>query len=468
MTEKRFFKIHANIHVIGGENNYVKLFDLLDGQAIYNEGAIANARFVKNASAEKNYLYKQILKSLNSYHAQKNSKQQLYSLLSSVEVLYNKGLFNQCIALLGKAKNIANKQELFSQLLVVLEMEQEVLLKQLNYDAALASFQENAAVVEQWQNLQSISTYTAQAYRDNLAQGSARGKAVNQKASNFNFDGKSKRATLHWSAFNMTSTWMQGDTTSVLDQIKKIIAFYEEHTHLMEYTPMGYVSSLFIQANAERILKLGTASWQTCERLLKAKETPQVKNSVFACAHAFYYARIGQFQLVGENEGALEAAELMAQALQEVAIYQPYVSKPVAYDLLFQFAVVHFKKGELKIALTLSIQILNDLSFKVRDDFMASVHLFNSIIHVELGNTLTLDYLSRSAYNYFRKKKYPFLLEKLMTNFLAKQYHLTSKELYQRKRNLLLPKLEEVLKDPNEKNALNYFNFVQWLRSFEG
>ena len=69
MSEKRFFKVFSSRHVIGNENDYVKLFDLIQAMDIYDENLVVKAKFVKNSSAEKNYLYRLILKSLNAYNA---------------------------------------------------------------------------------------------------------------------------------------------------------------------------------------------------------------------------------------------------------------------------------------------------------------------------------------------------------------------------------------------------------------
>ena len=39
-SEKRFFKIYASRHIIGEQNNYVQLFDVIASQKKYNEEAI--------------------------------------------------------------------------------------------------------------------------------------------------------------------------------------------------------------------------------------------------------------------------------------------------------------------------------------------------------------------------------------------------------------------------------------------
>ena len=68
-SEKRFFKIYSERHVIGDQNNYVALFDTIDRQKSYNEEAIikkfADRKFARRLPVAKNYLYELILKSMN-------------------------------------------------------------------------------------------------------------------------------------------------------------------------------------------------------------------------------------------------------------------------------------------------------------------------------------------------------------------------------------------------------------------
>ena len=73
-TEKRYIKRMASLHVRGDENNYIKLFDLLNDQDEYNESVLQNAlQLDRNQFAvTKNYLYNVILDSLESYYANKN------------------------------------------------------------------------------------------------------------------------------------------------------------------------------------------------------------------------------------------------------------------------------------------------------------------------------------------------------------------------------------------------------------
>ena len=111
MSEKRYFKINSLKHVIGESNDYIHLFNAIEKQNKYNENALLKCDFVKNLSQEKNYLYRLILKSLNAYHSDLNAKSRVLSLLHQIEVLYHKGLYDQALKLVKKAKKITKEHE---------------------------------------------------------------------------------------------------------------------------------------------------------------------------------------------------------------------------------------------------------------------------------------------------------------------------------------------------------------------
>ena len=72
-SEKRYFKIVTNKKDNESpKNNYLRLFDEIEKQKVYDEKKIiekfAGSSFVKHLPSEKNYLYTCFLKSLNLYH----------------------------------------------------------------------------------------------------------------------------------------------------------------------------------------------------------------------------------------------------------------------------------------------------------------------------------------------------------------------------------------------------------------
>ena len=80
-AEKRYFKVYSSRHTIGDKNNYQMIFDAIEKQTSYDEGAIIrkfkNESFINRFSITKNRLYDHVLKSLDAYHSNSSINAQL-------------------------------------------------------------------------------------------------------------------------------------------------------------------------------------------------------------------------------------------------------------------------------------------------------------------------------------------------------------------------------------------------------
>lgn len=112
-AEKRHFKLVATQYT--SSSNYVKLFDAIDKQTVYDEAKIKRKFkaeiFAKKLAATKYLLYELILKSMRGLYEGKSINNSLNAMLNSVEVLYQKGLYEQSRKVLNRANKLANKYE---------------------------------------------------------------------------------------------------------------------------------------------------------------------------------------------------------------------------------------------------------------------------------------------------------------------------------------------------------------------
>src|SRR5574337_840229 len=112
--EKIFFKKYASMYLPNITNKYMQLFEAIEKQSEYNEKEIVRQNhdlaYGNQLSVTKNYLYNQVLDSIavqyDSIHAA------LRNQLHHVEFLFDKGLYNQSLKALKKAKNFAQEHEL--------------------------------------------------------------------------------------------------------------------------------------------------------------------------------------------------------------------------------------------------------------------------------------------------------------------------------------------------------------------
>lgn len=125
MSEKRYFKIFSERHTIGEQNKYVALFDLLDKNSEENDQDIKkqlnkvkiNTDYL---SADKNYLYHLILKSLNDFHDSRTYNLQIKETLLSIEILFHKGLYKECLKQIEFAEKLASECENFQLMVDIL------------------------------------------------------------------------------------------------------------------------------------------------------------------------------------------------------------------------------------------------------------------------------------------------------------------------------------------------------------
>ena len=72
-SEKRYFKLISSRHTIGDENNYVRLFDFIDKQDVYNEKQLFiefnGEAFLHRFSITKKRLYNHVLNALYEFYS---------------------------------------------------------------------------------------------------------------------------------------------------------------------------------------------------------------------------------------------------------------------------------------------------------------------------------------------------------------------------------------------------------------
>ena len=445
MSEKRFFKIFSKRHVIGDKNEYAQLFDFIDKETDLNNARLIEQPFVKNVSAEKNYLYRLILKSLNAFHSQNSDRRKIYDYLISIDILFQKGLYNQAIDLVLKARKIASKNELLRQEFLLSELHEELLLKDQRYADVINLIADDRSSINLIENLLSLKELTTKGYHENLSKGVIRDQkdldpfneliksdlVQNEKSA------LTARARLHQISVELTYNMVAGNNSEVLKFATKILNLYESNPHLIEYTPIGYVSSCFILGNAQLSANKIDELKKTILHYDSIEELDAVKKSQKAISSLFFYKNILALPL--DRQQDLTKLEL------EIPKHIPFIGKAQLYDLYFQISLCFFTQQNFKKALQWTNEIINDLQFKSRSDFINTVKLFNLIIHFELSNDFTLEYISKSTHNYFRKKNQLFKVEKFLIKFFNKYESYAAKNTI----TLELKKLKEELEKQN-------------------
>lgn len=157
--EKRNFKLFAGRYNTARQNNYIRLFNAIDKQDIYDEGTLKKEfhgeTFVKQLTVTKNYLQRQIIKSLQNLHSENSVGMLVLSLHQQVAILFAKGQYELCREIVQKGIDISSRHELFLEMIGFLKWELDLINKTnlTDYKISLEKYFERTSQLLNWYDI---------------------------------------------------------------------------------------------------------------------------------------------------------------------------------------------------------------------------------------------------------------------------------------------------------------------------
>ena len=107
-------------------------------------------------------------------------------------------------------------------------------------------------------------------------------------------------------------------------------------------------------------------------------------------------------------------------------------------------------------------EILNDLRFKVRADLLSATRLLNLLIHYELKNDFTIEYLAKNTLSYLRKKDRLFKVEDELIRFILNHQKVQNMQDKVADLKQLSNELNKYKDHQFEGRPFGYFDFHSW------
>jgi len=475
-AEKRFFKLSASIHK--GEKNYMKLFDAIDKQREYDEVVLRkifkNESFIKGFSSEKNYLYHLILKSMNSFHANKSIDSQIKELLRSVNFLADKGLNKQYLKVLSKAKRLAVKYEKHSRILDIIEWER-IAMRDKNFTWVSKKelekdLKKEQLVLRQFKNKidyhqlidrflllnNKFSTFTRSNKELKSYEAIFSNPILSDENKVLSYDAKRAYYWIH-TQYNR----IKEDFITAYKYSKKLVELAESQPEIIKEDPGSIITPLTTFIISQFRLKKYKEILNTLNKL-KAVSTTSVSFQTRIFLQS-YGNELHIYIMTGAFEKGVAILDEVKSGLKR---YEENLSMGIKVIFYLNIAYIYFGVENYNNTIEFVNKILNETDRKIREDVQAVTQIFNLIIHFELGNQSILDSLVRSTYRFLYKRKRLYKFETIVLNFIRIKLPkaITQKELLLAFKELK-KELEEIIKNPFEKQALEYFDFISWLES---
>jgi len=469
-SEKGYFVKSAGGFTKQQPQTYIQLFHLID-----KHGFESDAKLREKLGADKtnihsirNYLYKQLLKSLRAFHSEKNTQFKIREMLDYAEILSEKGLLKQSQHFTDIGISLSDPVTLPAYQ-IIFQTHQIQLLR--FYDEAekikktddiVLSITESADIIKHayvtrqglTKALFYVNTYFP--LRNQLIKLEVYQllheltSLPDTEKQNYRFR-NSRNAALSL-LYRLLNDW----DNALFYQEKTIRIFEEMQPQLLNRNIpaigayYNYIS-LFINKGDRNNYRIQLEKMRSLPVSGKAEEQ-------------YLKAVIYQLQL----DDIIFNKDIAAgkNVVDEVNIFlqekHPILS--IYHDTLIRLAAYFIYDKNYVEALGVVNKLINSNFTHPLRSFAVHVKLLNILIHFELNNFLLLPGLIRSVYRFMMQQELKYEIEKAILNFFRRSFVVTNPTQLEKELEKLFQQLQDISNDAYEQQALlSFFDYRYWI-----
>lgn len=474
--EKRYFKVFTGGQN-GRDNKYLTLFDAIDAREAFDDEALRQEVYgdepiqSRKYSELKAYLYNLILKSLQSYDEKSSASHRLKSMLQSVQVLFQRSLFDDCKDYLARAKKLAYQYEQFAIVLESLGWEKHIAYTETDIDFLDQELERiDAEEKEVLEKLRNISEYRNIFYRLLVSlrkDASLRGEAFRARLSgiidspllqDYGLANSHQARVLYYRIASIYH-YAVSDLEKFYQESKALIGLMESQPHLLQEDVSEYISAIsnFIVSCA-RMDKLEELE-AGLEKLRHIQ--PNSKDDELKIHRQYYQNKFSLCILKGDFGEGL-------RALQEHLRDRQHFDESLfeTHTFYYNYFYISFGAEQYEQALGFLNKWLSLPNTIERQDLQGVARILNLIVHYELGNYELIESLLRSAYRFLKKRDKLHEVERKVMSFIRKAVEAPSKRELREAYESLREEFEDLSQQPLAKTFFTKaFDIMAWLKS---
>ena len=470
--EKRYFKLYVrtrSAHLKG--INYILLFDAVGKQKEYNEEKIKKLGIVKRGHLPmlKNYLYNLILESLRVLNSKgENIDNKLSNMLHNARIMRDKGLTEEEIKFLKKAKELSTKHERWGALLDTLMMEMGTSKRRVDAISMQSTEEEMQQLLTKLSNMIEylrLSSKTALQVHKSTLQRNTKDKTLQKLFAHPLLKDANKALTSEAKKTYYNTAFVYyifiGDFKRAYSAITQLRELIETNYTTLTFPALTYSFVLNRLAIIQHHLGKNEELLSTIKkhRALVNKPGP-------VSTHAFAYSFINEtnhYLTLGEFEKGTTGIKNIEKELDKIKSEVPATA---LYSLYGNITLLYFGIENYRQSLIWANKIINLPKGMIREDIQAWTRILHILIHYELKTPDILEYLIVSTYRFLLRRKHLFKVEQGILGFIRRLSKIdNSQKALLTEFSRFRVELIQITKDPEEKKAMLYFDLIAWLES---
>ncbi|MCR9253086.1 MAG: hypothetical protein NXI20_21920 [bacterium] len=461
-SEKRYFKLSLSLD----SASYLKLFDLIESQEIYNEAAIKaklkGHKVLNQFHVGKNYLRQQILKSLRNFHSQISKDAQVKDILRNVEILYKRELFGNCKTELKRAKKMAEEFELDAMMIEILGWERKIIqaTTPTDFDSIYNVVKEQKRstdslynTISYWELTTDISTAVGtpriKEFEDHvLLKNDQKAQTIQSKV-------------LYYHSLYYTNL-QSGNVDKAENSLRKLITYLEAQPNFIRHELGMYISTvnnyvtflIFAKKHEEAFRYLEKIKYYFEEVTNNNKANKILQKQIFRTLNIELELYRDLKKYDSQNLRFIE---------ESITNHQTKVPDEYLISFWYQLAYIHFGERDYESALhwiNLLLQFKGEVS---RKDLLVHGRMLNLLIHFELKNFFALGYFLDSTRRYISNYDKLMSYQKTILNLISKASKMPEDQIkseFKKANNRLFPDHEE---HEIDSDVLDYIDYKSWI-----
>ncbi len=474
-TELKYFRQYIKGKTTR-DSKYQQMFDLMVEMSSFDERTLKTRIYKDDVFHSKKYielkayLYDLIVEALTAFDATNSVSARVGQLLQGVAALYKRGHYTECRELLQKASKLAQKHEMFARQLDIARWDKHLAYTQMDIDYLHRHLDELQHNEERaLASLSNLTTYRQaffQVYATIKKEAQQRGgtpsdylqSLVNQDV--FKNDDRVLSHSARITYYRTLNLYHYAvlETEAFYETGRQLVALIESQPNLLPEYLSDYIAAL-----SNLILSCGMMARydEVRECLEKMRRITPVTQDDRQKIHRQYYSNY--FALCTSTGEFEEAKKAIRKCQEEAEALQSTEYETVSF--LYQYSLICFGCEDYDKALFYLNQWMSMPRSVEREDLQIIARMLLLILHYELGNTLLMESLIRSATRFVKKKSRFYALEERFVS----QMDLLIKKRSKRDRLGVFKQLHSTLQEPEFKSTaralLQTFALDAWIEA---
>ncbi|PTX18280.1 hypothetical protein C8N40_10679 [Pontibacter mucosus] len=477
-SEKRHFRLFTKRQGTNEGLKFLQLFDVLDRLSDYEEERILEQmpelKKVQLPNLKAN-LYKQLLSSLRLYHANQNLDIQLLEQLGHARVLYNKGLYRQCLKLLDKVKTAAKQAELQHIALAAIDFEKQIesqfITRSLSGRADSLS-EEATELAMHVSRAHELSNLALRLYGVYIQAGHAKTQEdyahfeayFRENLPDIDIASASFMEKLYYYQAHVWYHYLGQDFKACYRFAQKWVNLFEDNPEMKNIQSSLYIKGLHNLLAALFNLQYYSRFEQVLQELEQFAEDEDRRHTPNTEAQLFLYGytnRINAFFMRGDFEGGVVWLPNLLKKLEQ---FQQQLDPHRQLIFYFKIASLYFGSGDNETAIRYLNKIINYQDTSLRVDIQCFARILRLIAYYEAGDDYELELQIRSVYRFLGKMNDQHEMQVEIFRFLRRLGSIPPHELKHAFVDLK-EKLTVIAENPFQRRPFLYLDIISWLES---